>query len=464
MRQHESVLDRPKAGDTVNRPIALIEPQMKEHFHAPFNAALLHAVVLAYPDSTVSFRGFPAHLHAVRDILSQHASSIVGRVEWRGTDLPATTSLPARWRHSRQLLREALAKHERVLFCSISRMQLLQLKRMMQRDDVVRVVLHGDLDQIEQPVEDRFPLNLVSMQHVLLRPNPQGLRFILLGKSIRENLPQTLRAAMGEIGIVDHPYHFFPIQSGSRTPYIFGIFGNTGDGRQLEQVACAVKASNPDIRFRLVGFLSGSAAVERLEPLMEYAGCIPIPRQVFVDRAQSCTHALWLADPNGFRLRASGTLFDALSFAKPLVYTANPYIDAYYRQEPGIGVRCAALDEVPRAILNLTAQETAASYAQALEAIKRLRARFTPENLAKGLHMALYWGFIYFTPLKGFRRIGLARSPQSQPTAPRPSPSPTNTQPLALGETRAQAPSLSSPCSGDNRYIHQSSWCICLIP
>ena len=69
---------------------------MKGLFHAPFNAALLHAVVLAYPDRSVSFHGFPEHVRVVQEILEQNDPSILERIEWRRIPPPRATSLPAR--------------------------------------------------------------------------------------------------------------------------------------------------------------------------------------------------------------------------------------------------------------------------------------------------------------------------------------------------------------------------------
>jgi hypothetical protein len=364
---------------------------MEEVFHAPFNAALLHATALAYPEAAISFRGFPVHLDVVRGIIAQYAPALVERIEWRVATLRPTSSLLVRWMRSARLLRQALAPDERVLFTSISRMQLLQLKRMMRKRDSVRVVLHGNLEELEIASRERFPLNLFSLKRVVMRPHPLGLRYIVLGQSIAENLPQRFRPALGIPCIIDHPYHFFPVRPAPAQPPIFGVFGNTGDGRLLEEVARAVKAVDPTIRFRLIGFLSDQAAVERLRPLIEDVGCEPICRESFIERAQSITHSLWLGTPGCFRLRASGTFFDALAYCKPLVYTANAYIDFYCAREPAIAVCCATLDAVPAAILDLAVHSSSESYAAAVQAIQRLRIQFAPEEQAKRLPSELGW-------------------------------------------------------------------------
>ena len=114
-------------------------------------------------------------------------------------------------------------------------------------------------------------------------------------------------------------------------------------------------------------------------------------QEVFQERAQGLTHTLWLSAPDSFRLRASGTFFDALAYAKPLVYTANPYIDPYFAEEPGIGVRCLDLAAVPAAIAEFAASRTPELDGAAQAAMLRLRERFTPAALARTLPQALGW-------------------------------------------------------------------------
>ena len=365
---------------------------MENLFHAPFNAALLHAVVLAYPGVAVSFSALAGHAQAVRGLLLQHAPELVAKIEWRVRAADAGSGMVARWLATRRLLRASFAPGERVLFCSISRMQLLALKRQMRPRDVARAVLHGDLDRIAEPVSERFPASLFALNNVLLKPQPAGLRLLLLGDSIRQHLPGPFKAALADAGVIDHPYHFpaiEPLPAGGAT--VLGTFGNTGDGRMLEAVAQAVKASDPEVRFRLVGFLADDAAVARLAPWVEGAGRVPVAQEVFAERARGLTHTLWLSAPESFRLRASGTFFDALAYGKPLVYTANPFIDPYFAHEPGIGVRCADLAAVPAAIVQLAANRTPATDAAAQAAMARLRERFAPAALAGRLPAALAW-------------------------------------------------------------------------
>jgi hypothetical protein len=366
---------------------------MRGIFHAPFNAALLHAVVLAYPDRAISFHAFPEHARVVRQILEQNDSSILERIEWRQIPLPRAKSLPARWLESRRLIHEAVSSSGNVLFCSISRMQLLHLKKYLlkRKYPQVRAVLHGDLDRITEKSKESFPASLFSLERVLLMDHPPALRYILLSNSIRQNIPEKFRQALAQSSWIDHPYHFPPIQPAAPDSLVFGTFGNTGDGRLLEQVAREVKNVDPSVQFRLIGFLSNQQSVDRLRPLIDDVTDQPISRENFIHRARGVTHALWLAPPDSFRLRASGTLFDALAYGRPLVYTANAYVDPYFSLEPEIGVRCLSLEEVAPAILELVHNHTDVRYLQAQKAIERLRRRFTPEELSKTLRERLAW-------------------------------------------------------------------------
>jgi hypothetical protein len=156
------------------KPIAVVEPQMEHIFHAPFNAALLHAVALAFPQQRISFRALPSHLSAVQSILEQHSSSTAPSIEWRRIEpLAPGASTLARWRSNTRLFRQLFVPQECLLFCSISRMQLLQLKRIMRPKDDAFAVLHGDLDRVESPAKERFPASLFALQNVLMKPQPR---------------------------------------------------------------------------------------------------------------------------------------------------------------------------------------------------------------------------------------------------------------------------------------------------
>lgn len=375
------------------RRIAVVEPQMEGFYHAPFNAALLHTVVLAHPGDTVSFQAFASHIDVVRGILAQHDPALPAQVEWRPVALPSAKGALLRFLETRSMIRSAAATSDCVLFTSISRMQLMHLKRFLrgQPRHQVRAVLHGDLDRVGQVFKERFPNNLFPLERVLLMPHPESLRYLVLSDSILRNIPASVQAGLTQAAAIDHPYHFPDIDPAPPAELCFGNSGNSGDGRLIEQVARSVKALDPAVRFSIVGFLGNAEAVMRLSPLVENATNIPISRETFIHNAGRISHALWLAPPDTFRLRASGTFFDALAYGKPLLYTANPYIDPYYAAEPGIGVRCATVDDVPAAILQAVRGYSAAGYAQAQQAMLRLRTRFTPAEQARTLPAALDW-------------------------------------------------------------------------
>ncbi|RYG40435.1 hypothetical protein EON79_22600, partial [bacterium] len=315
--------------------------------HAPFNAAFVHTVCLAFPASPVSFAAMPSHLAVVREILADHAPEIERKIAWVETPEPSGEGLRSRWSWSWKALKGVFATEGTILFTSMSRMQLFQAKRLLPHRGVeASVVLHGDLEEILSTPRERFPMSLFSISKVLRSRTPKGLRYLLLGRSILENVPSEFKELIENSRIIDHPYHFADEPLSPAGPILFGTFGNTGDGRDLEAVARGLKARRPETRFRLIGFLADADAVGRLGPVIEGARDAPLPRAEYLAQAGEVTHALWIAKPGGFRLRASGTFFDALAFATPLVYTHNPYIDGYLAEAPEIGWACRDPDEV----------------------------------------------------------------------------------------------------------------------
>jgi hypothetical protein len=374
--------------------IAVVEPTMEEHFHAPFNAALLHTAALAHPGVPVSFQAFPSHACIVRQILSQHDPAVADSIDWRTVPAPTAKGTLSRFLETRRMVRAAASSSsDRVLFTSISRTQLLHLKRFLKgnKRHTVRAVIHGDLERVGVKIKEPFPNNLIPIERVLFTHHPGNLRYLVLSESILRNIPSAFRAAVAECAAIDHPYHFPAIDEPAPAQLSFGIFGNSGEAHLLEQVARSVKAIDRRISFRLVGSVSDRETVERLSPLVEGVTHVPLDRDTFIERARNISHALWLAPPDSYRLRASGTFFDALAYGKPIIYTANPYIDPYYAAEPAIGVRCDTIDNVTSAILETIRAYTPAGYTCSQHAMERLRRRFTPQEQALGLTQALDW-------------------------------------------------------------------------
>jgi hypothetical protein len=381
----------PYNGDMEHERIAVVEPQMDEGYHAPFNAAMLHTAVLAFPEDVVSFRSFPRHGEVVRGILQEHAPEVAERIEWRLAEPGVSGSIPARLRQNHRLLRQVTGAGERVLLTSVSRLQLLQLKLLMKGSGKkVTAVLHGDLDQLETPPPEGFPKTLWGLPRVLASPAPAGLNFIVLSESIKRNIPRQFHG-LEHACVVDHPYHFPPLdpQAAEAGGPIFGVLGNTGDGALLEQVARRVKQVKSAVRFRLAGFLENEEAVARLRPYVEDVTAVMVPRSTYMERARSFRYALWLAEPGSFRLRASGTFFDALAYGKPLIYVANPFIDGYMAEAQEIGLRCDSVDAVADVVLRLSAGEEPGVYEARLKAIATVRERFTPAMLAPALRRAM---------------------------------------------------------------------------
>lgn len=272
-------------------------------------------------------------------------------------------------------------------------MQLLTLKNLLRRRPAneARCFLHGELELLEDPVPARFPASLFALDRVVLRPQPAGLRYLLLSESIRRAIPLRFAQPFANASVVDHPYHFAAPDTTAHPSAVFGIFGNLGDGRLLEQVARLALSRDASVRIRLIGFLEDQSAADRLRGLVEDASPRVLPRAEFCDRAGQITHALWMAPTGGFRLRASGTFMDALSFGTPLVYTANPFIDGYVAEEPQLGIRCSSAEQVAEALVQASRDYTPTQHAASRAAIYRFRERFTPQSIASRLPAALDW-------------------------------------------------------------------------
>ena len=372
--------------------ISVVEMQMSGLLHAAGNSAMLHMTALAYPEVPLTFWGFATHIPALQEIMARYAPEVIERVTWRVLDGSPTASLWQRWRFHDRVLNELLTSGDRIMFVSISRLQLMQLQGKMKPRHRVAAMFHGELDELENAGRgERFPKNLYDLRRLLGRKQPAGLQYLLLSPAIFANLPERYKPAFQNACLLDLPYQFPPMKYRTYEQPVFGVFGQTGDGRRLEAVARRIHELDPNVKLLLNGFVEDQAAVERLKPFVDGVQAGPLPRDEYIARTGRMSHSLWLAPPDAYRLRASGAFTDAITLGKPVIFSAAAFPDYYHALEPGACVRCASVDDLPAAVVDAAHTHTAAKYAEQQEAVERLGRRFYAPSQAEHLRACLDW-------------------------------------------------------------------------
>ncbi|MBN1589445.1 MAG: hypothetical protein JW888_08015 [Pirellulales bacterium] len=382
------------------RSVLLCEPQCWGFEHAPFNAALLSTVCLAYPSAKIVYYGEPSHLEYTRNEFGRFRGEkdvCFAPVRAPRRELTGARRLPREFSLCRRMLAEASRDESQALiFCSITSTSLLSLKLLMKTRRFHRptaAVVHGCLANVAGP-QPRRPWNwLLDLRRVLALPHPSSLRLIALGNSIRANLEAMRPRQSHQWSSMDHVY-LWPDASlaqdalpGPNRPPRFGYLGvaSKAGGKGFDtfcQLTEDVAPSRETAEFTVAGFYLGPVNEKPICPYVRDIPDEPLSREAFEQRVRQITYVVSTAKPEHYRLAASGTFLDALAFLKPGIYLRNDYVAHYFDQMGDIGYLCDSREEMVRTIKEIMAEFPEDRYQSQIENIKKGRTIFEPKVLA----------------------------------------------------------------------------------
>jgi hypothetical protein len=167
-------------------------------------------------------------------------------------------------------------------------------------------------------------------------------------------------------------------------PASFWVFQVSRKGDAFARLAREILEPNAQVEFILVGFLRDGDAQS------DYPGVTglsdrPLTPDEYRRRAASLTYAIGTADPAHYRLVASASFLDALSYGKPGVYLRNPFVEYYFRKMGDIGYLCDSYEEMRATLLSIIREFPTEHYRKQRDNIRRGREIFAPQLLARGL-------------------------------------------------------------------------------
>ncbi len=357
--------------------VTLLEPQCRGLQHVPFNASLLEALLRSMPDANVVFDAEPSHAANVRRALE--TSPTAGRITWKSTFGRITGNetigqLPRILRTGFRLARHCRGEQvDLLLLCSSTSTLLAALAAARPRSTAVVAILHACVAELLFNPFTQCLRNPLSMHTVARLPVPRGMRAVVLGAPILDNL-KSKGLAKARWASIDHPVSrvldnpVFPQPPPVRFGYLAGFERNDAGARQmLERVR---KATCCEITW--IG--RDSETSEALTP-EEYA-----------ERLRNVHYAVWLGDPASYRLKASASFLDAIAMGKPLIYLKNDFINYYHAHRGPLGFPAADTDEIERILTRLTAAPLGDDYNRLARSALSAARSFSPEAIAPVLH------------------------------------------------------------------------------
>jgi hypothetical protein len=231
---------------------------------------------------------------------------------------------------------------------------------------------------------------LLHLHQILKLPHPKQLRYIALGGSISMSLQRHFPQFARHFSSMDHPWFF--AEPGRRdsipAPRMarFGYFGAAYKGGMdlFHRLAEAIHQVSRGTDFLLIGFVP-QGVERRYDDHIDGVSSTPLSSHEYDRRAASITHAVWTANPNNYRLAASASFLDAVSYVKPGLYLRNEYVEYYFQHMGDIGYLCDSYQEMEAIARSIADDFPAERYRQQCVNIEQGRRVFEPSAVAQQL-------------------------------------------------------------------------------
>ena len=377
--------------------IVVCEPICKSFSHEKVNSGFLLALRLAFPDEIIRVYADDSHAASLAEILRNDRREI-GNLEFRPIHF-ATSYRPLDiFRYLRLLRRVCLESKsvgvKRIFFLSYNPVILFILKVLKWssslRDMGFTLVLHGEFEEIaDDALPSQVPplprsglasrirkvgfwrlpamailhawrkfngslqtglrsaaARLFPLKRMLQWRHSPAFRYVALSPHIVANAGKYVDCAWLNMHVVAMPIVFADPWPQPRNPHPrFAVFGY-GDSAMLhhllEGLSSSAVAGQP-YEVRIIGM--DDRGVEGFANVSTPSRGKPMTREEMEAHARDIDAFMILYTSERYRLSCSGSIFEALSYMKPVLHFRNDCVDEFDRKDSPIGLRAESIGE-----------------------------------------------------------------------------------------------------------------------
>lgn len=345
--------------------IVICEPQCRGFEHSEVNAAMIAVINHAFENEELLFFAEKDHLSHVRSLLVKQSIYIT----FKEIRIPPTLQsnyfrIFKEFEIVQNVFRFAKKSGAtRVLFCSVTSPTLISIKIVIPFFKNIKTIVipHSILGTITE-----FPRNPIKIlfwfKFWISVFNVRNLIYLVLGSSIESELVNELPEMKDYIHSLDHPYFYMKNQRDlpSKIKNIkFGFLGVVTNFKGAEfffKLAKEIKTTktNSNAEFFLIGHVTdGSIKQLQHEYIKIPSPKVPLSQENYSSYLEIIDYAVFFYREENYRLIASGTLFDAFSYLKPVIALRNPFFEYYFNKMGDIGYLCDNYEEIKELVLNI---------------------------------------------------------------------------------------------------------------
>ena len=259
----------------------------------------------------------------------------------------------------------------------------------------VVVFCHGEIELLSPECKEHMGLIARSVRKRLVsffvrkkKGFAPGLRFVVLGDSILDNLRSCISgAAFERFRSMDHPY-LFPDDSPAvprlrHSELALGTVGTMKRSKGLDNFHRFLEAAAPgSFSMRIVGRLDDepAAKMEACGVEISVKGSAFLPREELACQLALLDYILYFYYSDSYRLIASGAIFDAIAVGRPIIALRNDFFDYLFRKFGDFGYLEPSAEVMARRVGRI-ASEGDPRYAEFAANIEKMRVLLHPANM-----------------------------------------------------------------------------------
>lgn len=257
-------------------------------------------------------------------------------------------------------------------------------KRNFHKNKKILITTHGEAEGLIMKGKWKIWSYPFWISRTFKVPEKANLYRLVLGKSIYDNINDLY--SFKNLFHIEHPYEDFKnenIVSLNDEDISFAFVGNC-----LEKkggISFLNAANSCSAKFVVIG-----AYDLNIEDVPNNLKILSHNHQMlsyddFNEAMNNITYACYPYPANSYKFTASGAIFDAIKYLKPIVYIKNDYFDNILKDAGNIGYRCENEEDFINTIKKISQLKDNNVYSLQVMNLKRLQSKFSYESILTDL-------------------------------------------------------------------------------
>lgn len=403
--------------------IVVCEPQIRGFGHEKVNSGFLLGLRLAFPEQKIVVYAHKTHISALKSIIL-YDNIVINDIVYKPIKFNTSNSLLSYISYLilfYKLLNILKKQGINKLFLLSSSDKIISvLKRLKLHSNFssfkFTLVLHGAYEEIAvktmaEEIESFSKLKLAVFiltrfwrvfylfdklfyfKKSILKQPTKDFKYIFLSEHIRTNSKKYIDLEQMDHYVIPLPTVFKDLQQVRNTDYVkFAIFGR-GDYEMLNKIASLLKDKQIESKYEIRIIGKDYQGLENFPNITCSSPGIKLLRSEMERQVRDIDMFLIVYEPSKYQLSCSGSVFETLSYAKPIIHFQSDCLKNYNTPEYPIGIACKSIDEFANTLTYYinNYKSLVSTIDMYRNNILEIRKKYTIENSVEEIRKSFTW-------------------------------------------------------------------------